>query len=241
MVMAGIGHRVGAGAGDACAVRRRSAGGLSPLRAAGADARTGTRLAPQFSPRGCAARLGPRAARGAYFAGRCESKCTILEIATPQQRQQPFGLGNLRRDQTRRKPLVRPLRVERKGSKKCGLHLQNIERTYALLPRQPNYDLLDPDRAQRLGEIGIANDLTRKVELLAGDDVGIMRRFDQRFDYRQERPILRRKVAANGDDRAAYVDAVGIVRSWMRMAGMIEIVKQRRNQQVADLPRGKTV
>ena len=52
---------------------------------------------------------------------------------------------------------------------------------------------------------------------------------------------IRRKVAANGDDRAAYVDAVGIVRSWMRMAGMIEIVKQRRNQQVADLPRGKTV
>jgi hypothetical protein len=36
-----------------------------------------------------------------------------------------------------------------------------------------------------LREIGVANDLTRKVELLAGDGVGIMRRFDQRFDGRQ--------------------------------------------------------
>jgi hypothetical protein len=42
-----------------------------------------------------------------------------------------------------------------------------------------------------LEEIGIANDLIRKVELLAGDDVGIMRRFDQRFDYRQERTPIR--------------------------------------------------
>jgi hypothetical protein len=29
-----------------------------------------------------------------------------------------------------------------------------------------------------LREVGIANDLTRKVELLAGDGVGIMRRFE---------------------------------------------------------------
>jgi hypothetical protein len=83
--------------------------------------------------------------------------------------------------------------------------------------------------------------LTRKVELLAGDGVGIMRRFDQRFDARQERPVLRRNVAAEGGDRAADVDTVRIVRSRMRMAGMIEIVKQRRNQQIADLPLGKTV
>ena len=89
--------------------------------------------------------------------------------------------------------------------------------------------LLDPDRAQRLREVGIANDLSRKVELLAGDGVGIMRRFDQRFDA-QEQPVLRRNVAAEGGDRAAYVDTVRIVRSRMRMAGMIEIVKQRRNQ-----------
>ena len=54
------------------------------------------------------------------------------------------------------------------------------------------------------------------------------------------RPVLRRDVAAEGGDRAAYVDTVRIVRSRMRMAGMIEIVKQRRNQQIADL-RGKTV
>jgi hypothetical protein len=99
------------------------------------------------------------------------------------------------------------------------LHLQNLERTYPPLPRQPNYHLLDPDRAQRLREVGIANDLTRKVELLAGDGVGIMRRFDQRFDARQERPVLRRNVAAEGGDRAAYVDTVRIFRSRMRMAG----------------------
>ena len=55
------------------------------------------------------------------------------------------------------------------------------------------------------------------------------------------RPVLRRDVAAEGGDRAAYVDTVRIVRSRMRMAGMIEIVKQRRNQQIADLPLGKTV
>ena len=55
------------------------------------------------------------------------------------------------------------------------------------------------------------------------------------------RPVLRRDVAAEGGDRAAYVDTVRIVRSRMRMAGMIEIVKQHRNQQVADLPRGKTI
>src|SRR3984893_7701514 len=108
-------------------------------------------------------------------AGRCQSKCAILEVATFQQRQQPLGLRDLRRDNTRRKPLARPLRIERKGSKKCGLHLQNLERTYPAVPRQPNYHLLDPDRAQRLREVGIANDLTRKVELLAGDGVGIMR------------------------------------------------------------------
>ena len=55
------------------------------------------------------------------------------------------------------------------------------------------------------------------------------------------RPVLRHDMAAKGGDRANYVDAVGIVRSRMRMAGMIEIVKQRRNQQIADLPLGKTV
>ena len=82
---------------------------------------------------------------------------------------------------------------------------------------------------------------SRKVELLAGDGVRIMRRFDQCFNARQERPVLRRNVAAEGGDRAAYVNTVRIVRSRMRMAGMIEIVKQRRNQQIADLPLGKTV
>jgi hypothetical protein len=68
-----------------------------------------------------------------------------------------------------------------------------------------------------LREIGIANDLTRKVELLAGDGVGIMRRFDQRFDGRQERPVLRRNVVAEGGDKAAYVDTVWIVRSRMQL------------------------
>ena len=80
-------------------------------------------------------------------------------------------------------------------------------------PAPAHYHLLDPDRARRLREIGVANDLTRKVELLAGDGVGIMRRFDQRFDGRQERPVLRRNVAAKGGDRAAYVDAVRIIGS----------------------------
>src|SRR6202035_2421676 len=69
---------------------------------------------------------------------------------------EPLPLPPRRRaEQTRRKSLARPFRVERKGSKKCGLRLQNLERTYAPLPRQPNYNLLDPDRARRLREIGV--------------------------------------------------------------------------------------
>jgi len=106
-------------------------------------------------PRGDAfARLGPRAAGGTYFAGPLP-----IEVRDPRGCRLPAapaarsGLRDLRRDNTRWKPLSRPLRIERKGSKKCGLHLQNLERTYAPLPRQPNYHLLDPDRAQRLREV----------------------------------------------------------------------------------------
>jgi hypothetical protein len=49
--------------------------------------------------------------------------------------------------------------------------------------------------------------------VLASAGVGIMRGFDQRFDRRQELPVLRHDMAAKGGDRTDYVDAVGIVRS----------------------------
>jgi hypothetical protein len=192
-------------------------------------------------------RLGHRIDTGTGKAGaivvagaRVRLSMNVITFGAKQQ-QQFLGFLNFGLDKLLRKQLARPSCVKRESSEKRRLPSKRFKWRYSPLPRQTDDDLLYPRRAQRLSKIGITDDFSKEIELVARDFVRELCRFDKRLNFRQKRSVCGRDVAPEASNRDLDIDPVRIFFSRMRMARVIKIMEQSCYEQDPHLARGQLV